>query len=36
LNQANSRSGSSPEWFCALAGSIAVRSRKLAENQLHG
>jgi len=35
LNQASSRSGSSPEQFCAWADSIAVRIRKLAENQLH-
>ena len=34
LNQASSRTGNSPERFCASAGSIAVRFRTLAHNQL--
>lgn len=36
LNQASSRSGSSPERSCAWADSVAVRFRRLADNQLHG
>ena len=34
LNEASSSSSSWPEPFCALAGSIAIRFRTLAENQL--
>src|SRR5213596_2420050 len=36
FESASSRSGSLRELFCALAGSIAVRFRTLAENQLQG
>jgi len=36
LNQASSGFSSSLELFCAWAGSIAVRLRRLAANQLYG